>query len=87
MHEEFQARKSPNKETSTVHGETGGEKEREEDKELLTLFTDIAGPKKGSSDVQNSNGNHSLPFAMMQNGRHAQMLLFLQCTKVTLFIH
>lgn len=83
VNEEFQEQKSPNKETSTVHGETDKEKEREEDRKVLTSFTDVAGPKKDSSDVQKSNRNHSLHFGMVQNGTHAQTLFILQCTKMT----
>lgn len=69
IHEEFQEQKSANKET--VHGETDKETERAEDGEVLTSFTDVAGPKKGSSDVPKSN-IHSLRFGMVQNGTHAR---------------
>lgn len=80
MHEEFQERKSPNNETSTVPRETDKKKkEREGDRKVLTSFTDVAGLKKGSSDVQRSNGNHFLHFGMVQDGTHTETLCIPQC--------
>lgn len=85
MHEEFQEQKTPNNDTSTVHEETEKEKAREEDTEVPTSFTDVTGPKKASSTVQKSSGNHSPGFGMVQHGTHAQNLLILQCTKMIAF--
>lgn len=82
VHEEFQERSSPHKETSTVHGETDKKKETEEDREVLTSFTDVTGPQKGISDLQQSNRNNSLCFGIMQKGTHAQALRILYCTKM-----
>lgn len=82
MHEEFQEPRSPNKESSTVHGETDKKQERDEDREVLTSFTDVTGPKKGSSDLQKSSGNHSVHFGVLQNGTHAQAPLIFCFAKM-----
>lgn len=76
MYKEVQEPRSPNKETSTVRGETDKKKERDEDREVLTSFTDVTGPKKGSSDLQ------KILFGILQNGTHAQALLILCFTKM-----
>lgn len=81
VHEEFQEQKSPNKETLIVHRETDKKKEREEDRKVLTSFTDVAGLKKGSSDMKKSNGNPFLHFGMVQNGTHTEASCILQCIK------
>ncbi|XP_056897890.1 patatin-like phospholipase domain-containing protein 2 isoform X2 [Takifugu flavidus] len=73
VHEEFQGPLKPNKEKLSVPGETDkevteGKKEvTEGDREALTTFTDVAGLKKGNSEVQKTNGNHSFHFGMMKN--------------------
>lgn len=82
MHEEYLEPRSPNKETSTVHGETDKKKERDEDREVLTSFTDVTGPKNGSSDLQKSSRKHSVRFGILQNGTHAQALLILCFAKM-----
>lgn len=82
MYKEVQEPRSPNKETSTVCGETDKKKERDEDREVLTSFTEVTGPKKGSSDLQKSSGNHPVLFGILQNGTHAQVLLILCFAKM-----
>lgn len=82
MHEEYLEPRSPNKETSTVHGETDKKKERDEDREVLTSLTDVTGPKNGSSDLQKSSGKHSVRFGILQNGTHAQALLIFCFAKM-----
>lgn len=70
--EESQSPLYPNKAKSSVHGETG----KEDGREVLTTFTNVAGLKKGSSDVQEQNGNHSLQFGMMKNGTHTKNIVY-----------
>lgn len=77
VHEEFQGPLKPNKGKSSVHGETDKEDSEEtedreetgEDREAPT-FTNVTSLKKGRSEVQKPNGNHSLHFGMMKNGTH-----------------
>lgn len=88
MHEEFQGPLKPNKEKSSVPGETDKEvteedrEETEEDREAPTSFTDVAGRKKGNSEVQKPNGNDSFHFGMMKNGMHT-LTFILRCTNNT----
>lgn len=90
MHEEFQGPLKPNKEKLSVPGETDkevteGKKEvTEGDREALTSFTDVAGLKKGNSEVQKTNGNHSFHFGMMKNGTHT-LTFILRCPNNTFF--
>lgn len=95
MHEEFQGPLRPNKEKSSVPGETDKEvtegkkevteedrEETEEDREAPTSFTDVAGRKKGNSEVQKPNGNDSFHFGIMKNGMHT-LTFILRCTNNT----
>lgn len=97
MHGEFQGPLKPNKEKSSVPGETDKEvtvekkevteedrEETEEDREASTSFADVVGLKKGNSEVQKPNGNHSFHFGMMKNGTHT-LTFILRCTNNTFF--
>lgn len=58
--------------------------ETEGDRETLRSFIDVAGLKKGNSEVQKPNGNHSLNFGMMKNGTHT-LTIILWCTNNIFF--
>lgn len=97
VHEEFQGPLKPNKEKSSVPGETNKKvteekkevteedrEETEEDREASTSFTDVASLKKDNSEVQKPKGNRSFHFGMMKNGTHT-LTFILRCTNNTFF--